>query len=174
MTSGETTPDDKSARAGLGDSPASSLCPDREDPGAAPSHRAHAGGKEQHVLTESSEDEIDEDIEEQQGNSGSSNPEKTASRPQSERGTSFADTNTIPRAQRRGLLARLAVIPEVEQPYKYKNKTKWTITAIVALAAAGAPMGSGIFMREWPSPTKLVVPRLILMLLESCPSRHVS
>ncbi|KAH6845004.1 major facilitator superfamily domain-containing protein [Chaetomium sp. MPI-CAGE-AT-0009] len=147
---GENTPDDKPARAELADGPAS-LCPDREDPGAVPRHRAHAGDKEQHVLPESSEDEIDEAIEEPQGNTGGSGLEKTSSRPQSERGTSFADTNTVPRAQRRGLLARLTVIPEVEQPYKYKNKTKWTITAIVALAAAGAPMGSGIFLPALPS-----------------------
>lgn len=146
MTSGETTPDDKSARAESGDGPAS-LYPDREDPGAAPRNRPHAGGKEQHVLPESSEDEIDEAIEGQDQIPGS-DPEKTTSRPQSERGTPFADNNTVPRAQRRGLLARLTVIPEVEQPYKYKNKTKWTITAIVALAAAGAPMGSGIFLRK--------------------------
>ena len=151
MTSGETTPDDKSARAELGDGPAS-LRPDWEDPGAAPRHRPHAGGKEQHVLPESSEEEIDEAIEEQHQNLGGSDPEKTTSRPQNERGTSFADTNTVPRAQRRGLLARLTVIPEVEQPYKYKNKTKWAITAIVALAAAGAPMGSGIFLRELRPP----------------------
>jgi hypothetical protein len=152
MTSGETTPDDKSARAELGDGPAS-LCPDREDPGAAPRNRAHAGGKEQHVLPGGSEDEIDETIDEQHQVPGDSDPEKTTSRPQSERGTSFADTDTVPRSQRRGLLARLTVIPEVEQPYKYKNKTKWTITAIVALAAAGAPMGSGIFLRESRPPT---------------------
>ncbi|KAK3301370.1 major facilitator superfamily domain-containing protein [Chaetomium fimeti] len=77
MTSGENIPDDKPVRAELADGPAS-LCPDGEDPGAAPRHRTHAGGKELH------------------------------------------------------------------------NKTKWTITAIVALAAAGAPMGSGIFLPALP------------------------
>ena len=54
----------------------------------------------------------------------------------------------VPRSDRRGLLARFAFIPEVERPVEYKNKTKWMITAIVALAAAGAPFGSGIFLRE--------------------------
>ncbi|KAK3403065.1 major facilitator superfamily domain-containing protein [Sordaria brevicollis] len=52
----------------------------------------------------------------------------------------------VPRSNRRGLLARFAFIPEVERPVEYKNKTKWMITAIVALAAAGAPFGSGIFL----------------------------
>lgn len=54
----------------------------------------------------------------------------------------------VARAGRRGLLARFAIIPEVERPVEYKNKTKWMITIIVALAAAGAPFGSGIFLRK--------------------------
>ncbi|KAK3951182.1 major facilitator superfamily domain-containing protein [Pseudoneurospora amorphoporcata] len=52
----------------------------------------------------------------------------------------------VSRSARRGLLAQFAFIPEVERPVEYKNKTKWMITAIVALAAAGAPFGSGIFL----------------------------
>jgi hypothetical protein len=31
----------------------------------------------------------------------------------------------VPRNQRRGLLARFAIIPEVERPYDYTNKTKY-------------------------------------------------
>jgi len=54
----------------------------------------------------------------------------------------------VPRSQRRGLLGRLSIIPEVERPYDYTNKTKWLITFIVALAAAAAPLGSAIF---WPA-----------------------
>jgi hypothetical protein len=53
----------------------------------------------------------------------------------------------IPRTLRRGLFGRVTVIPEIERPYDYTPKTKWAITAIVALAAAAAPMGSGIFYR---------------------------
>lgn len=53
----------------------------------------------------------------------------------------------VPRAQRRGLFGRFALIPEVNRPYDYSNKTKWTITTVVALAAAGAPIGSSIFYR---------------------------
>ncbi|KAK3327325.1 major facilitator superfamily domain-containing protein [Cercophora scortea] len=59
-------------------------------------------------------------------------------------------TSVVPRARRRGLFGSLAVIPEVESPYEYKNSTKWCITAIVALAAAAAPMGSGIFYPALP------------------------
>jgi hypothetical protein len=54
----------------------------------------------------------------------------------------------VPRAKRRGFLARLTVIPEVERPYDYKNRTKWFITFQVAIAAAAAPMGSAILLRE--------------------------
>ena len=54
----------------------------------------------------------------------------------------------VPRAKRRGLLARLTVIPEVERPYEYKRSTKWFITFQVAIAAAAAPMGSAILLRK--------------------------
>ncbi|XMA13158.1 hypothetical protein WAI453_005949 [Rhynchosporium graminicola] len=56
----------------------------------------------------------------------------------------------VPRAKRRGLLARFAVIPEVERPYEYKNSTKWFITFQVAIAAAAAPMGSAILLPALP------------------------
>ncbi|KID76316.1 Major facilitator superfamily domain, general substrate transporter, partial [Metarhizium brunneum ARSEF 3297] len=51
----------------------------------------------------------------------------------------------VPRAQRRGLFAGLAITPEVERPYDYRNSTKWGITATIALATLAAPMGSSIF-----------------------------
>ncbi len=54
----------------------------------------------------------------------------------------------VPRHKRRGLLGRLALIPEVDRPYDYKTSTKWLITLIVALAAAAAPIGSAIFLRK--------------------------
>lgn len=54
----------------------------------------------------------------------------------------------VPRSQRRGLLARLTLIPEVDNPYGYKNSTKWFITFQVAIAAAAAPMGSAILLRK--------------------------
>lgn len=54
----------------------------------------------------------------------------------------------VPRSKRRGLLGRFALIPEVERPQDYQNKTKWLITLVVALAAAAAPLGSAIFYRK--------------------------
>ena len=52
----------------------------------------------------------------------------------------------VPRSERRGLFARFAAIAEVTEPHHYANKTKWLITFIVAIAAAAAPVGSGIIM----------------------------
>lgn len=52
----------------------------------------------------------------------------------------------VDRKNRRGLLGTLTIIPEVENGYHYTRKTKWFITAIVALCAMGAPMGSAIVM----------------------------
>lgn len=57
----------------------------------------------------------------------------------------------VPISERRGLFARLTfVVPEVEKPYYYKRSTKWFITFLVAIAAAAAPMGSSILLREYP------------------------
>ena len=58
----------------------------------------------------------------------------------------------VPRSKRRGLLGKLALIPEVDRPYDYKRNTKWLITFVVALAAAAAPIGSAIFLRESRTP----------------------
>jgi len=44
------------------------------------------------------------------------------------------------------LFARLTVIAEVTEPYHYSRKLKWTITFIVAVAGAAAPMGSSIVL----------------------------
>ncbi|UKZ80321.1 hypothetical protein TrVFT333_008079 [Trichoderma virens FT-333] len=62
--------------------------------------------------------------------------------------------NVVPRSQRRGLLGRLAVVPEVDRPYDYKNSTKWGITLTIALATAAAPLGSSIFYPALPEMTK--------------------
>ncbi|KAK4657780.1 hypothetical protein QC762_200910 [Podospora pseudocomata] len=79
-------------------------------------------------------------------------PTQTRSR----RSSSFVRPNNpiVPRSQRRGLFGRFTIIPEVETPLEYKRGTKWTITAVVALAAAGAPMGSGIFLPALPDLAK--------------------
>ncbi|KAI2473142.1 major facilitator superfamily transporter multidrug resistance [Annulohypoxylon bovei var. microspora] len=60
----------------------------------------------------------------------------------------------VPRLKRRGFLAQLTLIPEVERPYEYPNKVKWTITAFIALAACAAPMGSAIFFPALPEMSK--------------------
>lgn len=54
----------------------------------------------------------------------------------------------VPRAQRRGLLATLTILAEVEEPKNYPRRTKWYITCVIALAAAAAPLGSTIFFRK--------------------------
>ncbi|EFW16793.1 MFS multidrug transporter [Coccidioides posadasii str. Silveira] len=52
---------------------------------------------------------------------------------------------SIPMSKRRGLLAQLALVPEVEEPKHYPRKTKWFITFVIGVAAMAAPMGSAIF-----------------------------
>ncbi|CAK1357119.1 MFS antiporter QDR3 [Cercospora beticola] len=52
----------------------------------------------------------------------------------------------VPRSERRGLLARFCVFPEITNAQDFSRKQKWTITAIVALAGAAAPMGSSIVL----------------------------
>lgn len=52
----------------------------------------------------------------------------------------------VPKSERRGLFARLALIAEVTDPYDYTNRMKWTITFIVAMAGAAAPMGSSLVL----------------------------
>jgi multidrug resistance protein len=75
-------------------------------------------------------------------------PSPTTKRPPSlARTTSVTpDAILIPRSQRRGLLARFTLIPEVSNPYHYTRRTKWFLTFIVAFCAMGAPMGSAIVM----------------------------
>ncbi|KAK4121135.1 MFS general substrate transporter [Parathielavia appendiculata] len=151
MAVGELSSDDEPDRvvatAGL-----APPCPDRRVLGAI-------GHDDRPGVADSSGDEKDEITEEvNQGVEGGIEPDVTdpkkthgGSRSQSRRGSSFANSGIVPRSQRRGLLGRLGLIPEVGRPYEYKNSTKWMITAVVALAAAGAPMGSGIFLPALPS-----------------------
>ncbi|KAH6631060.1 major facilitator superfamily domain-containing protein [Chaetomium sp. MPI-SDFR-AT-0129] len=132
----------------------------------------HPTTKEHHVISESSEDDDEHDniSEAPDDNHPHNNQEKTpnptshgpalekspSTRPQSVRPSSFAGTTAVivPRSQRRGLFGGITLIPEVERPYEYKTSTKWVITAIVALAAAGAPMGSSIFLPALPGLSK--------------------
>jgi hypothetical protein len=153
--------------------------PDRPESAAGPHppcpHR-DAGHKERPATADSSADEDEDAIERPSLDRGGpdvlDHEKKTnLSRVQSRHGSSFVNTETdiVPRDQRRGLLGRLTLIPEVERPYEYKDSTKWMITAIVALAAAGAPMGSSIFMREW----LLLRTTDLSLTAVSCPPQHV-
>ncbi|KAL3424650.1 MFS multidrug resistance [Phlyctema vagabunda] len=86
-----------------------------------------------------------------------SDPENVEQRQRSKSRSSSSRSPTlavVPRSKRRGLLAKLAMIPEVERPFDYERKTKWTITLLVALAAAAAPMGSAIFYPALPALAK--------------------
>ena len=55
---------------------------------------------------------------------------------------------TIPRSQRRGFFGRFTLVPEVVNPYEYKNATKWMMTVFVALAATTSSTGSSISYRR--------------------------
>lgn len=52
----------------------------------------------------------------------------------------------VPRKERRGWFAAFTLIPEVTNPYDYKDSTKWSITLIVSIAGACAPVGSAIIL----------------------------
>ncbi|EDU45132.1 AraJ Arabinose efflux permease [Pyrenophora tritici-repentis] len=75
-------------------------------------------------------------------------PSDTKQRPVSLARTTSVNPEAVivPRSQRRGLLARFALIPEVENPVHYARKTKWFVTFIVAFCAMAGPMGSAIVM----------------------------
>lgn len=73
-------------------------------------------------------------------------PHRTRSRAQSSVRSIRPPAVKVPRAERRGLLARFCFIDEVTNAWDYSNKMKWLITAIVAVAGAAAPMGSSIIL----------------------------
>ena len=52
----------------------------------------------------------------------------------------------VKRRKRRGLLANLSLIPEVDDPYHYARKTKWLLTILVAFMGMAGPMGSTIIV----------------------------
>ena len=73
-------------------------------------------------------------------------PHRSRSRAQSSTRSIQKDAVVVPRGERRGLFANLAVIAEVTEPHDYTRKRKWMITFVVAVAAAAAPMGSSIIL----------------------------
>ena len=96
------------------------------------------------TVAESAHDEKDKDAVASRGGDSAAAEEAEAPHPVPEGPIS------VPRSQRRGLWARLSLIPEVEKPTEYKNSQKWIMTVIVALAAATGSTGSSIFYRECP------------------------
>lgn len=59
----------------------------------------------------------------------------------------------VPKSNRRGLLGRLTLVAEVEEPQDYSRRTKWYITFVVALAGVAAPLASSIILRRcWSVP----------------------
>jgi len=105
------------------------------------------GGHTSHTETVTDHHDDDNDH-----HNGSQTNEKPPTGEPLTRLSSFArSSRVVPRNERRGLLAQLAIIPEIESPYEYRNSTKWLITAIVALVGAAGPMGSGIFLPALPS-----------------------
>ncbi|CAI6094795.1 unnamed protein product, partial [Clonostachys chloroleuca] len=50
----------------------------------------------------------------------------------------------VPKNERRGILAWLALLEEVDIPTKMPRKRKWTITVIISLIGAVSPFGSAI------------------------------
>ncbi|VUC23484.1 unnamed protein product [Clonostachys rosea] len=50
----------------------------------------------------------------------------------------------IPKSERRGILAWLTLLEEVDIPTKMPRKKKWTITVIISLIGAVSPFGSAI------------------------------
>lgn len=57
-------------------------------------------------------------------------------------------SKSLPRSQRRGLLASMAIVSEIENAFLYSNGKKWLFTAIVALAGTTSSTGSSILYRK--------------------------
>jgi hypothetical protein len=103
--------------------------------------------KEERVSRHSHEEEYNDETQVAERGQGDGDEEAVAPGRSQTPSTRSRTLSIVPRSRRRGWFGRFAVIPEVERPYDYSNKTKWTITSVVALAGAVAPMGSAIFYR---------------------------
>ena len=55
---------------------------------------------------------------------------------------------TVPRSERRGILARFTILAEIENAVHYERKKKWIITSIVSLCGSVAPFSSAILLRK--------------------------
>lgn len=73
-------------------------------------------------------------------------PSRDRSRAQSSARSVRREPVNVPRSQRRGLLGRFTLIPEITNQYDYPRRTKWMLTFIVAVAGAAGPMASSIVL----------------------------
>ncbi|KAJ5766820.1 Major facilitator superfamily domain general substrate transporter [Penicillium nucicola] len=62
--------------------------------------------------------------------------------------SSEQEMEIVPRSERRGLMGRFALIPEVVNPHTYLSQTKWLMTLIVSFAAITSSTGSSIYYRH--------------------------
>ncbi|KAJ5751816.1 hypothetical protein N7520_008733 [Penicillium odoratum] len=86
----------------------------------------------------------DQDVEKVAGETTTPQPDSTLKKTPS-KGQSIREREVVPLSERRGLLGRLSVIPEVTNPYTYGKGTKWWMTVIVSFAAITSSTGSSIF-----------------------------
>lgn len=114
-----------------------------KEPRASSSKEENEPGRESDIESTHSRDSIDTIATIEEGEGGEE-PQKFKSNASSIPGPLIV----VPKEKRRGLLGRFTLIPEVENPQLYERKTKWILTLFVALAAAGGPLGSAIFVRE--------------------------
>ncbi|KAL7782423.1 multidrug transporter of the major facilitator superfamily [Trichoderma ceciliae] len=54
------------------------------------------------------------------------------------------ETQNVAVTEKRGMLARFALLEEMKDPRRYSERSKWVITTLVAIAAVGGPMGTSI------------------------------
>lgn len=111
---------------------------------------SHTISRNQHDIVEKqSIISVEDDLEQ-----GRISPPKLGSRArsiqdeESHRPSASANEPVIKNIRRRGFLSKYVLIPEVDNPMEYPNRTKWTITAVISLASSLAPLGSSIIFRK--------------------------
>ncbi|CAK3874906.1 MFS antiporter QDR3 [Lecanosticta acicola] len=117
-----------------------------------PQHGQPLGGEEkknqEHIATEvsqSQEGSQDGSSGEELSTSKMDQTEKQERQPQGNDTEDGPKYEVVPRSERRGLLAGLAIIPELRNPLAYKSSTKWKMTIILALTAGTSSTGSAMF-----------------------------
>ncbi|OQE10357.1 hypothetical protein PENVUL_c004G07436 [Penicillium vulpinum] len=91
---------------------------------------------------------LDRDIEMSSTEAPSSQPSPpTTSSGKSEPNVSAIEPEivVVPRSERRGLLGRFSLVPEITNPRDYGNGIKWAMTVVVSFAAITSSTGSSIF-----------------------------